>query len=237
MAEQKERVSRALKAAEEVPLTRTTIPTSIAERILPIDLYPLMVQPLAHSLSESSTKGFRQIEAEVSVGMLLDMAPSAIALIIALAGLAEKPAATAHVQEAEQDRPDGKPAGPGKFNYSRTFRKVLFRNLARSYWSSFGVAPDIADNINAPGPATDWVRHVLALAAKRREWITPVKSPKRGPIPSVVLADETERQRLIKEIEAVFRLKPSVKAKRLGEGWRHYFQKPRRQRRTRIAAT
>jgi hypothetical protein len=239
--EREERVSRALKAAEEVPLTEKMIPTSIAERILPIDLYPSLIHPLAHSLSESSKKGLRQIEAEVSVGVLLDMAPSAIALLISLAKLAEKRAANTRVQQAEPEHPDGepehpddepeypdgeaehpvrKPVGPRKPNYSRTFRRALFRLLARAYWSSFGAAPNISDNITEPAAAAEWVGHVLALAAHRRESIAPVKTSGRGPIPSLALADEAERQRLIKEIERVFRLKLSVKAKRLSEGWR-----------------
>jgi hypothetical protein len=205
--------------SEKAPLTEKMIPAGIAERTLTTDLYSTLihVQP---GLTETQEMSVAQIEAGRAVGLLLEMAPGAVALIRSLAMLVGKQAKQARARQAARQRRDGKPAGPRKPNYGRSFRSVLFYWLASAYWHSFRREPNIVDNNSEPGPATDWLDRILALAAQRCERITAIRVPRRGPIAGQALTDESERQRLIREIRATALLKRSTKAKRLGEEWR-----------------
>ena len=128
----------------------------------------------------------------------------------------------ARVRQAAQERRDGKPAGPRKPNYRRTFVATLFYWLATVYWHSFQREPDTHDDIGDPGPATDWVVNILDLASRRCDWIRTVRIPRRGPIPGHPLVNKSERQMLLEVIRAAASLEKSTKAKRLRQEWRKF---------------
>jgi hypothetical protein len=151
----KARVHRALLAGKKAPLTEKMIPASIAERALPADVYPTLIHQAAHALAEESVMTLERAETALTVGLLLDMAPSAVALLAALAMLEGNQAAQDGARRAQQKRRDGQPVGSRKPNYSRVFRAQVFYWLASAYWHSFRQEPDLHVKVGDPGPAAN----------------------------------------------------------------------------------
>jgi hypothetical protein len=202
----------AVDIADKIPLTKGMVPTSIAMLGLQFELIHEIIYPRAKELYEHVDIGLLQLEAKLAVGLLLDMAPSAIALVVALSDML--------ASQSDYGRTD-------KQNYNRTFIRSLFRHLASAYFHAFGKRPNAVDNAgDREGPAAHWADHVLKLAARRtsRIEIVRAKSPRDDLdgafVAEVALADETERERLVSQIRVVARLKIAVKGKRLEEGWR-----------------
>ena len=202
-------IDRAVDEALSRPLTPGMIPAGISDQALSSRIYKRFIAARVSSILELQEEGFipeymhrslPQVEANVAAEYLLEIAPAAIALIITLAEAVEK--------EAEG-------TVTLKQNYARTFRWALFYWLASYYFEFFGVPPNTSDNVRGPeGPATQWVARVLMLAAERVDQITVVRSAYG------MQASEAARDRLVVEIHRTARLKLSVLAKRLGEGWR-----------------
>jgi hypothetical protein len=196
LSEFERRMSTAILAA---PLTDRMVPVSIAELSKPYDDWKDSLFEVASNVG--AHQSLEQTEAWLAVQWLLEAAPSAIVLLIALADQV--------AQEAAQMRAH-------KQNYRRTFRWMLFHWLARAYFHSFRTAPDVIDSIREPGPATAWVQRVLRLAANRCERIAVIKQPGHR------IVEEHERQRLIGEIRAVAELKALQNS--FGAGWRLFRQ-------------
>ena len=191
-----QRVDAAILAA---PLTDAMVPVSIAEVSYTYSFWRDSLIELAPRVNEH--KNLKKTEAWLAVDWLLETAPSAIALLIALADQ------VAHQAAHEVGH---------KQNYRRTFRWALFHDLAAVYFQSFRSAPNILDKNRAPGPATKWAKGILLLASNRCERITAIKGHADR------IPPEPERERLIAEIRATARLKAT--ANRLDEGWHLFLQ-------------
>jgi hypothetical protein len=127
-------------AAEAISLTEGMVPTSIARLALPFELYHDRIHPVVRSLAEGAGNDPGKVKARLEVQALLEMGPSAIALVVAPAEIAERSA---------------KYSNRHKQNYRRTFRWVLFHWLASAYFNSFGMPPQIYDDIREPEGARE----------------------------------------------------------------------------------
>jgi hypothetical protein len=191
----KQRIDKAVAQESLIRLHERAVAASIAELSRAYGACREWLLEATHA-TRGAHVSLARMRAQVSVRLLLDTAPSAIALLITLAELAGADAAVIN----------------SKPNYRRTFRRVLFRLLARAYFDAFRQKPDILDNDREPGPATQWVRAVLRLAARESERIALHR------VDFVELGTQSERARVQKEIKAVATLKAVQNP--FGSAWR-----------------